>query len=155
MSIYEILSKNSGSLATIIIVLIFILKDLYGSNKKIIFKLDEIKDIKSDQKDELIKIKDKIEYLKSNMSIIDNLKNDIFSLSKDLDNLKNNIDEIIDNGKDSNIDVLNRNSKLDEKIFDLKTLMLEIKSNISNIQRDLDNMKYNFASIINKGLNNE
>lgn len=153
MDIYEILSKNSGSLATIVIVLIFILKDLYGSNKKIIFKLNEIKDIKSDQKDELIKIKDKIEYLKSNMSIIDNLKNDIFNLSKDLDNLKNNIDEIIDNGKDSNIDVLNRNSKLDEKIFDLKTLMLEIKSNISNIQRDLDNMKYNFASIINKGLN--
>ncbi len=153
MDIYEILNKNSGSLATIVIVLIFILKDLYGSNKKIIFKLNEIKNIKSDQKDDLIEIKDKIEYLKNSISIMDNLKNDILNLSRSLDSLKNNIDEIIENGKDCNVDTLNRSSKLDEKIFDLKTLMLEIKSNISNIQRDLDNMKYNFASIINKGLN--
>ncbi len=144
-TIWALISKNYGTFFTLFLAAIYILNEIYGSNKKILVMLSRILDNIDNVSDKNKDIKITVDDIHEHVEVLGHMQNKFDMLEQAISQLNKISDAIITEIGSFTKDDMHIHSKLNTDIQDLKMILVEIKVILPNLQRDIDNIKYNIS----------
>ena len=143
--LWTLITDHYGVFFTLALAVLYVLNEVYGSNKKMLTMIDRALDDIKDVNDKSKEIKIVIDNIHEHVEDMEHIQSKFDMLEQAISQLNKISDAIINEIGSFTKDDMHIHSKLNTDIQDLKMLLVEIKTILPNLQRDIDNIKYNMS----------